>query len=414
MRRYLSGFKFSKEIIILSIYDCLNGTGNSKPRWTRKDTAYFLADYSIQYARMHNFNGKVDRHEVARNVHQILQVRENRVRFKRLIEFIAEELYKEIDERRIELDPIRYQLRLDSSSNKIRLIGLASIKQQVYDHIVVRVCRRMFMNKVDKYQCASIPGRGQLFGKSVIETWIRTNPKQCRWVWKGDIRKFYPSIPHDKLKELLRRDIKNDDVLYVVFYLIDTYGAIGLCIGSYLSQFLANYYLSYAFHYLNEKCFVTRRNRCTGEVKNITLTSHRIFYMDDMLLFSPNKKHLKKCVNMLEKYVNDELNLEIKAGHQLFSLDSRPIDMMGYKIYTYKTTIRKGTFCRMNRILVKCKDTDYHITIKMARSMMSYKGYLDHTNSQKYRTKMKFDRSSKRAKGVIRYENYCRVYGATA
>ena len=48
MRRYLSGFKFSKEIIILSIYDCLNGTGNSKPRWTRKDTAYFLADYSIQ------------------------------------------------------------------------------------------------------------------------------------------------------------------------------------------------------------------------------------------------------------------------------------------------------------------------------------------------------------------------------
>ena len=46
----------------------------------------------------------------------------------------------------------------------------------------------MFLNKIGTYQCASIKGRGQIYGKKAIEKWIRKNPKSCKWVWKGDVK----------------------------------------------------------------------------------------------------------------------------------------------------------------------------------------------------------------------------------
>ena len=400
MRRYLSKFEFTPQIVEKSIYDCLDGYGNSNSRWRRMDTAYFLGNYLIKFM---NKEDEIDKHILARKINkQLCDDYTSKLKYKSLIECISRSIYHEIINKNIELSPIHYQMRLDSSSQKVRMIGLASIKQQVYDHIIVNVCRKMFMNKIGQYQCASVPKRGQLYVKSAIESWIRMNPKKCRWIWKGDVRKFYPSISHDKLKNLLRRDIKNDDVLYVVFYLIDTYGDKGLCIGSYLSQFLANYYLSYAYHFLSEKCFTTRKSKRTGEVKQVKLIYKKLFYMDDIIIFSPNKKYLKRCVNMLFKYLNEKLGLTIKKGHQLFPLDSRPIDMMGYKIWTYKTIIRRRIFVRLNKILVMYKDTSHPIIVKIARSLISYKGYLDHTDSIKYKKKMKFERTFKNAKEVVK------------
>ena len=400
MRRYLKHFKFTVSTVEGAIYECLDGVGNSNKRWNRMDTAYFLADYTILLGKSEG----LQRYELAHNIHTFIIMEEKyREKLSGLIHDIAKDMYKEIVNKDIKLEPIRYQLRYDKSSQKVREIGLASIKQQVYDHVMVRVCKEMFMNKIGTYQCASVKGRGQVFGKNVIETWVKMKPKQCKWVWKGDVRKFYPSVPHDKLKMLLRRDIKNDDVLYVLFFLIDTYGDKGLCIGSYLSQFLANYYLSYAYHFLSEKCFAIRKKR-SGTKKEIRLIRYQLFYMDDIILFSPNKKYLKKCVKMLIKYLNDELGLDVKESHQLFPLDSRPIDMMGYKIYTYKTTIRKRIFKRANSIISKYKKKEKKMPIKVARAFMSYKGFFDNSNSIKYKRKTKFNRVFKKAREVIRRE----------
>ena len=115
---------------------------------------------------------------------------------------------------------------------------------------------------------------------------------------------------------------------------------------------------------------------------------------------------------MLSKYLNDELGLSIKNGQQLFPLDSRPIDMMGYKIYTYKTTIRKRIFKRTNIILVTYKDPKKVMNVETAKAFMSYKGYLDHSDSVKYRKKMNFKRTFKNAKEVIRnYAKSSGIYG---
>lgn len=317
MKRYLSNFKFTEQMIEDAVYDCLNATGNSRTRWYRMDVAYFIADYMI-YLNV----SKQNRRTLAVKVHEYICTHgDYRVYFKSLIKDISKDIYYEIVSRNVQLEPINYIQKKDNCSGKIRNIGIASIKQQIYDHVCVIACHDMFMSKIGRYQCASIKWRGQSYGKKTIERWIRKNPKKCRWIWKGDIRKFYPSVSHRIIKKLLRRDIKNDDVLYVLFFLIDSYGDKGLCIGSYLSQFLANYYLSYAYHFLDEKCFKTRHKR-NGKITNVRLLSHHLFYMDDIIIFSPNKKYLRMCIKKLFKYLQMNLELEVKPEHQLFKLES--------------------------------------------------------------------------------------------
>lgn len=52
------------------------------------------------------------------------------------------------------------------------------------------------------------------------------------------------------------------------------------------------------------------------------------------------------------------------------------------------------------------------MNVETARAFMSYKGYLDHSDSVKYRKKMKFKRTFKNAKEVIRnYAKSSGIYG---
>lgn len=395
MKRYLKDFTLTYEFVRESIYDCLNGTTTRCSRWKRNDTAYLIAEYVIKYKRKHGFNEKINITEAKNKIHKIAV--EERERLYPTVDYIAYEIFLEIKNRRIKLNPIQYDERYDPLAKKVRKIGVSSMKQQFYDYIAVNALKKMFLAKIGHYQCASLKNKGQLFGKQAIETWVRTNPKKCKWIFKADVKKFYPSVTHDILKKYLNRDIKNSDILYIVFYLIDTYDE-GLCIGSYLSQFLANYYLSYAYHYVTEMLYTERRG------KRQNLIHHALFYMDDIILLGSNKRHVKKASIMLEEYLNNELKLSLKPSYQLFPLDSRPIDMMGYKIFTYKTTVRKRIFDNANKVYMRNKGKE-EITLEDSYKVVSYYGYFKHTFSKKYNKKVKMAKTLKKAKEVISNES---------
>lgn len=391
MKRYLSKFELSFEFVKDSVYDCLDGTTSGRKRWTRHDTSVFLADYVLKLLAKHNMK-VTSRRKLESRIREI--AREDKEKLHCIADYVSYEMYLEIKERKIELKPIKYDDRYDPLSKKTRRIGISSMKQQCYDYIAVNAMKGMFDAKIGHYQCASLKNKGQLFGKNAIETWIRTNPKKCKWVYQADVKKFYPSLPHDVLKRLLARDIKNNDILYLSSKLIDTYEE-GLCIGSYLCQYLANYALSYAYHYVSEMLYAERRG------KRLNLVNHVLFYMDDILLLGSNKKHLKKASIELEKYLNNFLGLKLKPTHQLFPIDSRPIDMMGYKIYTYKTIVRKRIFNRANKVYIRMKNPKNEMTLKDAYKVISYYGYFKHTYSKKYGKKVKLNKTVKKAKEVI-------------
>lgn len=374
MKRYLKNFTFSEEYVKERLYKCLDNK-----RWTRRDTSYFLAYYVRDILNKKGY--KTDIHKLAKKVRLIAL--SDRSKLFSLVDYIAIKIYLEIRDRNISLPPIHYQIRKDKSNGKDREIGIASIKQQVYDYIIVGACEKMFLAKIGKYQCASLKGKGQIFGKESIERWIRKDTKHCTYVYKCDIKKYYPSVSKELIMKKLKRDIKNDTAIYILETLLNSYKQ-GLCIGSYLCQYLANYYLSYLYHYLDEKPCI----------------SHKLFYMDDLILFSPNKREFKKTIILLKEFLK-ELGLRVKENELLFKLDSRDIDMMGYKINRKVTTIRKRIFIRANRLYKSIRN---EISLIQAYRCISYFGYFKHSNSFKYLRQNKIYKKIKKAKEKVSYE----------
>lgn len=126
--------------------------------------------------------------------------------------------------------------------------------------------------------------------------------------------------------------------------------------------------------------------------------------MDDMLLFHRNKKELKKIKEKIEEYLKKE-ELTLKENWQLFKVDSRPIDFIGYRFYRGYTTLRRGNFLRIKRRAKKIYKRR-KLTLSDASAMISYYGWLKHCDSYNFKQKyIKPYIDIEKLKGVVSYAN---------
>ena len=398
MKRYCKNIKIDKKRIINAMLECLSD------KWKRYDVARFLAEYQDLSTA---------------TVYRMIQT--NRKGVKLLLDRAAVAMMQEINERNVYFPEIRYSVRYDGNSGKLREIGVESIKQQIYNYIAVDALKELFDRKIGKYQCASIPGRGQVYGKNAIEKWIRKNPAKTRAAAKGDVRHCYPSINIKKLMQFLQKQVKNEDLLYLVETLLGSYKQ-GLSIGSYLSQWLCNYYLSFAYHYAQQRLFKMQKRR--GQEKRTRLFYKIIFYMDDILILGPRKADVKKAMLMLIQFFREKLGLEIKPNWKLFRVDyigkdgthhGDCIDMMGYKIYRDHTEVRRSIFLRARRAYLRLqKQVKRHmkITLDLAYRCISYFGWFKNSDSDRFRKKYEIEQLMKYAKRRVSIES--KIHNRTA
>ena len=156
--------------------------------------------------------------------------------------------------------------------------------------------------------------------------------------------------------------------------------------GNFTSQWFANFYLQDLDHFIKEKLKVKYYMR----------------YMDDMVLFSRNKKELHKIRFLIDDFLKKE-GLKLKDNWQLFKIDSRPLDYLGYRFYRGYTTLRRSNFLRIKRRVKKIVKRGY-LRLTDAYSIISYNGWLSHCNSFNYRNKYinPYNISLEKCKGVVR------------
>lgn len=290
---------------------------------------------------------------------------------------------------------IWYREKIDGSSGKVRRIGIQNIKQQLYDYIAVEALKPV-LKRIGEYQYASIKGRGTTKGKEVISRWIRN--RDMRYFAKLDVRKCFESIDHGKMMDFLRRRVKNEPLLHLIETMLGSFER-GLSIGSYLSQYLCNLYMSILYHEIKEQMYRTRRGK-HGE-KRVNLVRHCLIYMDDILMIGSRKIDLEKAVKLTVQKAS-EMGLQIKDNYQIRQIEGNNIDMLGYKIYRTHTEIRGRTYLRVRRSFRRARK---RLTEGVARKCLSYYGYLKHTNSRRFQRKWKVRRTIKKCKGVIRNES---------
>lgn len=317
-----------------------------------------------------------------------------------ITEIIISELQEEIIKKSISFQAIWYRDKIDGRSGKIRRIGIQNIKQQLYDYIAVEGLKPL-LKRIGEYQYASIPGRGCTKGKEVIHRWIQN--RKMRYFVKLDVKKCFESIDHEMLMNFLKRHVKNEKLLYLIQTLIDSFER-GLSIGSYLSQYLCNLYMSILYHYIMENLYKKRRG------KRVNLVRHCLIYMDDILMIGSQKRDLKRAVGFVIQKA-EKIGLEIKDNYQIKEIDGNAIDMMGFKIYRTHTEIRGRICLRVRRSFRRARK---NLALRIAKKCLSYYGYLKHTNSKRFQRKWKVRHTIKKCKGVVKNEHKGSIPTATA
>ena len=256
---------------------------------------------------------------------------------------------------------------------------------QCIHHAFDRIIGPLFARSQYYYCTGCVKGKGIKLSKRGLELFIKRHPKWAKWVDKMDVQHCYDSVNHACLKWALRRHIKDRAVLRAYDKIIDSYPRlahdpeatkpedpeVGIPIGIDPSRWLINMFLSDIDHevkrFLGHRYFVTR-------------------YADDMVLVGPSKRMLRKAQAIIESILRG-IRMKLKSNWQVFKLRDRAIDFIGYKFCSDHVEIRKSITLRILRKLRKIKKLGKHVTISMARGMLSYKGYLKHSNSHHFREK---------------------------
>ena len=202
------------------------------------------------------------------------------------------------------------------------IMRLPFFPDRIAHHALMNVLEPIFVRRLIPQTYACIRGRGIHAGVKAIKRALK-NKSGTRYCLKLDIRHYYPSIKHEIMKAKVARIIKDERTLIVLNEIIDS--ADGLPIGNYLSQYLSNVYLNDFDHW----------------VKEVLRVKYYFRYVDDMVFLSDNKEELWAIFKKVQEYLGVELELEIKDNYQVFPVDSRGIDFLGYVFRHTHTLIRK-------------------------------------------------------------------------
>ena len=258
----------------------------------------------------------------------------------------------------------------DGVSRKKREIIVPTDKEQIIHHMLMNVFEPVLMQGCYEHSYGSIPNRGAEKCKYYIERDIRKKD-QIKYFLKMDIRKYYNSINTKILIRKLREVIKDKRYLAILEEVINV-KPVGLPLGFYTSQMLAQFYLKDFDRFVKEDLKAPFYYR----------------YVDDIVIHANNKRYLHKVECAIIDYLNRELALDLNNKRQVFRFRyidrngkqrGRDLDFLGYRFFIDRTILRKSIMLKSSRkakrIYKKNKFTTYD-----ARQMLAYMAKVDNAN----------------------------------
>lgn len=235
---------------------------------------------------------------------------------------------------------------------------------RITHHAIMNVLEPVFISVFTAGTYSCIKGRGIHAAARAVKKALR-DEAGTQYCLKLDIRKFYPEVDHAILKKLLRRKFKDQDLLWLLDEIIDS--AEGLPIGNYLSQYFANFYLTYFDHWIKE-------------VKGV---KYYFRYADDIVIFSMSKEQLHQQLADIRNYLATELKLTVKKNYQVFPVNKRGVDFVGYLFKHTHILLRKSIKKRFARMMANRPNP---------ASFASYKGWAFHCNSKNLIKTLSYER----------------------
>lgn len=194
------------------------------------------------------------------------------------------------------------------------------------DRIVIKCfCDVVLRNKIEKkliYDNAACRiKKGTTFAIKRLEKFLKDEYRKENnnniYYLKCDITKYFPSINHKILLNLLKKIGFSEDEMWMIEKLIKEQpneANIGLPLGNQSSQWFALLYLNVIDRF----------------VKEVLRVKGYIRYMDDMILIHRDKSYLQHCLKEIENKCKTDLKLSLNQKTQI-GVVRNGIDFLGYR-----------------------------------------------------------------------------------
>jgi retron-type reverse transcriptase len=293
-----------------------------------------------------------------------------------------------------EYQPLPYHRFLVCERGKTRVIHSLAFQDRVINKLLNRdILKIIYEPKYIKENAACQKGKGtdyarREFRDKMHSAYLSYGKSTDFYILKCDVKSYFDSISHNYIKSILRKDIKDDRILHLLFLFLDNYctredenDKYGINLGSETSQTYGLLALNYIDHFIKEQLHI----------------KYYVRYADDFVLISNNKDELRYCKSKIDQRLS-ETHLRLHEKKSRIYKATQKFTFLGY---TYMITdtgkvILNTTREKVTRERQKLKKLSNMVKrgdIDMDTFMQSYKSYRGTMDKwQNYRTKKSMDR----------------------
>jgi len=257
------------------------------------------------------------------------------------------------------------------SDPKPRSIHKASVRDRLLHHALHRSLYLFFDRTFISHSYSCRINKGVHKALKTFRSFgykVSRNEKETVWVLKCDIRKFFASIDHKILTEIIRENISDKDVLSLLSEIVGSFRSTeegkGLPLGNLTSQLLVNIYM----------------NRFDQFMKHKMKARYYIRYADDFVILSTDKDWLIELIPKIADFLEEHLKLNLHPDKLFLKTLASGVDFLGWVHFSDHRVLRTVTKRRMFRGVV--------LKEGKRETVQSYLGLLTHGNGKKLKAKV--------------------------
>jgi len=255
------------------------------------------------------------------------------------------------------------------SDPKPRNIHKASVRDRLLHHAIYRVLYPYFDTKFiyDSYSCRKWKGTHRAFERfSEFGRKASKNNRKTLWILKCDIKKFFASIDHNKLIQILGMYDLDKNTIWLLGQVISSFPPLGssaskwkgLPLGNLTSQLLVNIYMDWFDQHM----------------KHGLKTKYYIRYADDFVILSQNKTELENILVQIKLFLKENLLLDLHPNKVTITTFASGVDFLGWVHFPTHRVLRTTTKRRMFKSLENNPSKE---------TIQSYLGMLGHGDARK-------------------------------
>lgn len=257
------------------------------------------------------------------------------------------------------------------SDPKPRSIHKASVRDRLLHHAIYRVLYLFFDRTfiADSFSCRKWRGTHKAMNRFRDFSYkVSQNHTKTAWVLKCDIRKFFASIKHETLKEILEFYIPDKDIKWLLSEIVGSFSVkerVGLPLGNLTSQLLVNIYM----------------NEFDQFVKHKLKAKYYVRYADDFVILYDDKAWLESAIPQIQDFLWGRLQLELHPDKVFIKTVASGVDFLGWVLFPDHRVLRTVTKRRAFKRIVEKQGK--------VEVVQSYLGVASHGNGYQIQEKIK-------------------------